>query len=580
MRGCAPTFKRYDCAVPTWQRYSCVCRPLYGKARSPQHSLDPLHQIFGLDRLGQEFQSAHVEPPIPVLDSSGQLPGFFGILIHAAPGGEHDHPDLGGIRVGLEALSDLVAVHAGHHNVHDDEVGLHGARLFQPLVAVQGDPQYISPEQAQGRSDLDARTDIYSLGVVLYELLVGRVPFQADTPYAVVHDHIFTPLPMPRSLNPALPEPFERVLLKALSKERDDRYTSVSDFLAAMEKAAAEAAQAASTVVAPPAAPTVVAPIPSAPVEKPSQPAAPAARKSRRVLWIALGGIGLLLLCVAAFLVATSLSGRAQLQSARKLRDQGKVDPALAEYEAAAKTNARLLSAYLEPAEMLMNRGQPGDFLRAAQICQQGLAVMPNNPELRACAERPALPPPGGSSTGPASLEQARQLRDAGKVEQALQAYQAVVRADPNIVEAYAEPAEMLIASGQREDLAHAAEWCEQGLKVDADNERLHECAAIGWLAARAYERARPHLQWWVERCPDCTLPHAGLAIILAQEGRLDEAQRQAELAIRLSENAPEGHLALGLVLLKRGQPQQAREQFKIVMESKAPRWIKDQAPK
>ncbi len=443
-----------------------------------------------------------------------------------------------------------------------------------------GTPQYISPEQAQGRSDLDARTDIYSLGVVLYELLVGRVPFQADTPYAVVHDHIFTPLPMPRSLNPALPEPFERVLLKALSKERDDRYTSVSDFLAAMEKAAAEAAQAASTVVAPPAAPTVVAPIPSAPVEKPSQPAAPAARKSRRVLWIALGGIGLLLLCVAAFLVATSLSGRAQLQSARKLRDQGKVDPALAEYEAAAKTNARLLSAYLEPAEMLMNRGQPGDFLRAAQICQQGLAVMPNNPELRACAERPALPPPGGSSTGPASLEQARQLRDAGKVEQALQAYQAVVRADPNIVEAYAEPAEMLIASGQREDLAHAAEWCEQGLKVDADNERLHECAAIGWLAARAYERARPHLQWWVERCPDCTLPHAGLAIILAQEGRLDEAQRQAELAIRLSENAPEGHLALGLVLLKRGQPQQAREQFKIVMESKAPRWIKDQAPK
>ena len=342
-----------------------------------------------------------------------------------------------------------------------------------------GTPQYISPEQAQGRSDLDARTDIYSLGVVLYELLVGRVPFQADTPYATVHDHIFTPLPMPRSLNPALPEPFERVLLKALTKERDDRYTSVSDFLAALEKAAAEAAQAASTVVAL---------TPSAPVEKPSATAAPAApaRKSHRNVWIALGGIGLLLLCVVVFLVATSQSGRAQLQSARRLRDQGNVDQALAGYEAAAKANARLLSAYLEPAEMLINRRQPGDFLRAAQICQQGLVVMPNNPELRACAERPALPPPGGSSTGPASLEQARQLRDAGKVEQALQAYQAVVRADPNIVEAYAEPAEMLIASGQREDLAHAAEWCEQGLKVDADNERLHECAAISWLAARA----------------------------------------------------------------------------------------------
>jgi tRNA A-37 threonylcarbamoyl transferase component Bud32 len=248
-----------------------------------------------------------------------------------------------------------------------------------------GTPQYISPEQAQGRSDLDARTDIYSLGVVLYELLVGRVPFQADTPYATVHDHIFTPLPMPRSLNPALPEPFERVLLKALTKERDDRYTSVSDFLAALEKAAAEAAQAASTVVAPP---TAVAPTPSAPVEKPSATAAPAApaRKSHRNVWIALGGIGLLLFCVVAFLVATSLSGQAQLRSARKLRDQGKVDAALVEYEAAVKANTRLLSAYLEPAEMLMNRGQPGDFLRAARLCERGLSVAPNDAPLRMCA--------------------------------------------------------------------------------------------------------------------------------------------------------------------------------------------------
>ncbi len=100
-----------------------------------------------------------------------------------------------------------------------------------------GTPQYISPEQAQGQSDLDARTDIYSLGVVVYELLVGRVPYQADTPYAVIHDHIYAPLPLPRSIKPDFPEVLERVLLKALTKDRADRYASVNEFYAALDQA-------------------------------------------------------------------------------------------------------------------------------------------------------------------------------------------------------------------------------------------------------------------------------------------------------------------------------------------------------
>src|SRR5512143_1293752 len=78
-----------------------------------------------------------------------------------------------------------------------------------------GTPQYMSPEQAQGLQDLDAGTDIYSLGVVLYELVVGRVPFNADTPYAIVHDHIYAPLPLPTAVNPEVPKAVEQVLLKA-----------------------------------------------------------------------------------------------------------------------------------------------------------------------------------------------------------------------------------------------------------------------------------------------------------------------------------------------------------------------------
>jgi len=101
-----------------------------------------------------------------------------------------------------------------------------------------GTPQYISPEQARGEKDLDAGTDIYSFGIVLYQLAVGRVPYSSDTPFSIIHDHIFTPLPMPRSINDKIPEGLERVLLKALAKDRSDRFASVQELVEAFDKAA------------------------------------------------------------------------------------------------------------------------------------------------------------------------------------------------------------------------------------------------------------------------------------------------------------------------------------------------------
>jgi serine/threonine protein kinase len=104
-----------------------------------------------------------------------------------------------------------------------------------------GTPQYISPEQARGEKNLDARTDIYSLGVVLYELVVGRVPFSGDTPYAIVHDHIFTNLPLPSSINSEIPPQIEAVLLKALAKPPADRYASAVDMMNAFRLGVTEA---------------------------------------------------------------------------------------------------------------------------------------------------------------------------------------------------------------------------------------------------------------------------------------------------------------------------------------------------
>jgi serine/threonine protein kinase len=97
-----------------------------------------------------------------------------------------------------------------------------------------GTPEYMSPEQGMGRG-VDARTDIYSLGVVLYELITGRKPFTADTPMAVVDKHVHDPLPRPSQMVKGLPDAVEKVLLKLLAKRPEDRYPIMSAVIEALE---------------------------------------------------------------------------------------------------------------------------------------------------------------------------------------------------------------------------------------------------------------------------------------------------------------------------------------------------------
>ena len=98
-----------------------------------------------------------------------------------------------------------------------------------------GSVHYISPEQARG-SHIDGRSDLYSAGVVLYEMLTGRLPFEGETPVSVAIQHINSiPIP-PRDLNPDIPSALEAITLKAMSPKAENRYASADEMLADLEE--------------------------------------------------------------------------------------------------------------------------------------------------------------------------------------------------------------------------------------------------------------------------------------------------------------------------------------------------------
>lgn len=104
--------------------------------------------------------------------------------------------------------------------------------LTQSGMAV-GTPAYMAPEQGQGL-DIDHRADIYSLGVILYEMVVGEAPYSAETPMAVLVKHIVDPLPIISTANPDIPDDVQRIVLKSLAKDPEDRYQSAAELVQAL----------------------------------------------------------------------------------------------------------------------------------------------------------------------------------------------------------------------------------------------------------------------------------------------------------------------------------------------------------
>ncbi|HUD69381.1 MAG TPA: Stk1 family PASTA domain-containing Ser/Thr kinase [Acidimicrobiales bacterium] len=214
--------------------------------------------------------------------------------------------------------------------------------------SVMGTAAYFSPEQAEG-AVVDGRSDVYSLGIVLYEMLAGRTPFVGDSPVAVASMHVRNTPPLLRDLNPAVPADIEAVTMRALAKAPDDRYQSAEEFRSDLLRftegqpvlaegvtqvvgvAATSVLAADTTAVLPPRDSTVVVPavgpldtgitaIPSADeallapiavMEEPVRDVATKPASSPQSKWLA--ALLVLALLVAGFFVYRGLSGATTL---------------------------------------------------------------------------------------------------------------------------------------------------------------------------------------------------------------------------------------------------------------------------
>jgi len=138
-----------------------------------------------------------------------------------------------------------------------------------------GTPEYMSPEQAMGQKQVDGRSDVYALGVILYQMLNGRHPYQADTPVGVMFKHVSEPVPILDTARIGLHPACNMVLARALAKKPEDRFATAIDLVKALQLASSGAvSNAAPPAAAPPSPAKVTAPPP--PVLAPPTP--PAAR--------------------------------------------------------------------------------------------------------------------------------------------------------------------------------------------------------------------------------------------------------------------------------------------------------------
>ncbi len=298
------------------------------------------------------------------------------------------HRDIKPSNILLDDKGNALLTDFGLAQIHDASMSLTGSAML-------GTPSYISPEQARGDT-VDGRADQYSLGIILFELATGVLPFDAETPMAVIIKHIQEPVPRPRDVNPQVPEAIEQVILKATAKDPKYRFETMGEFYRAFKAALAHASDPAANP-----APHIDLP--------PADPGTTLAvvggggrgGRTRRLVPV-LAGVAVLLLCVwVSPVLGRFLSGGPTGTPVAVLSgtDEAQLTALAATIEGLTTQIAEMDGAPLDPAEV-----QSAVHLTLTAIAwtptpSVTLPVTPSETATLTATTRPSLPPPSRTAT-------------------------------------------------------------------------------------------------------------------------------------------------------------------------------------
>ncbi len=407
-----------------------------------------------------------------------------------------------------------------------------GTQLTQSGT-VAGTPAYMSPEQGRGEK-VDQRSDIYSLGIVLYEMATGVVPFQAETPMAVIVKHIIDPLPLPRSKTPELSEGIERVILKALAKDPADRFQGVGDLAEALTAAVGSMpAELASVAPAQPSHELTTLQVTGAglavqpPVAAGASPAAGAAEavarrarpKGARSWWLSFGlAAGVLVLAVVGFAAARALGlgsgaggpiaeGPAEVRTLDQLVADGNAslkagdaEAAIPDLEAAVERDPGNLDRYFDVARAYFASGDPD---AASNVIQEAVDLVPGDSDAHQTA--------GGV------------YQELGLHEEAAGEFRTALELDPQANWLYSTIADEYLAAGLPKEAAGFLAEAMANPEVASNSSSLE---SIGWgfLSLGDPAQAEQTFNQAIAAGADFPGPWEGLAEAVYQRGDLADS--------------------------------------------------------